>query len=162
MQVHEYIKQIVDESAESVMKAQLFEAVRPVVAESLMEASKSKKKKIKVDDLVNKLMKNKVVKKKILKYLTAHDAIQSLSDNLNGKTYDRMDNISKGAMRRDVTERLMDDKINWAPISYKLWPGMTEDAARSWFSKKVHGKDGESFSDEEISFIYHVLNNKAG
>ena len=161
MRIHEYIKKIVNESAEEVMKAQLFEAVRPIVAESVMEASKNGGK-IKVDDLVDKLMKNKEFKKKALKYLTDHDAMQSLSDNLDGKTYNRMDNVSKGSMRRDVTERLKDEKLNWAPIAYKLWPGMTEDAARSWFSKKVHGKGGESFSDEEISIIYHELNNKAG
>lgn len=163
MQIHEYIKNIVNESVDEVRKAQLFEAIRPIIAESMAEAAKEKggkKGKIKVDDLVDKLMKNDDFKNKALKYLTDHDAMQSLSNNLDGETYDEMDNMSKAALRRDVTQRLKDRKINAAPMAEELWPSMTPDAARSWFSKKANGKDGESFSDEEIAKIYHWLNNK--
>jgi hypothetical protein len=76
------------------------------------------------------------------------------------KTYTSLDNMSDGSKRRIVTQRLEDEKIDWAPMAYKLWPNMTEDAARSWFSKKVAGKGGEQFTDEEISTLFNLLNNK--
>ena len=78
---------------------------------------------------------------------------------MNSKTYSSIDNQADGSKRRTVTQRLKDKKIDYAPIAYELWPDMTEDAARSWFSKKVDGRDGESFTDQEISKIYNLLNN---
>ena len=68
--------------------------------------------------------------------------------------------MSDGSKRRIVTQRLEDEKMDWAPMAYRLWPDMTEDAARSWFSKKVAGRGGESFTDDEISQLFNMLNNK--
>ena len=115
-------------------------------------------KKVSVDKLVDKLMKNDTFKKKAREYLKDTDAYNSWTSNLDGKKYSKLDNQSQGSKRRTVTQRLKDEKINYAPLAYKLWPEMSEDAARSWFSKKVSGKN-ESFSDDEISKLYNLLNN---
>jgi hypothetical protein len=104
-------------------------------------------------------MSNDKFKKKAMKYLTDEDAYDGWSNNLNGKKYTSLSNLSDGSKRREVTQRLKDDKIKYAPMAYELWPEMSEDAARSWFSKKVDGKN-ESFSDEEIETLYSLLNNK--
>jgi ClpP class serine protease len=115
-------------------------------------------KKVSVDKLVDKLMKNDTFKEKAREYLNDKDAYNSWASNLDGKKYSKLDNQSQGSKRRTVTQRLKDEKINYAPLAYKLWPEMSEDAARSWFSKKVSGKN-ESFSDDEISKLYNLLNN---
>ena len=163
MNISEYIRKRTDESVDYIRKQELFEAIRPIVHSTLLHEAESKKgegkNKIKIDDLVDKLMKNKTFKKKAMQYLTDEDAFNGWSDNLDGKTYTPLDNMSDGAKRRNVTQRLKDKKINYAPISYELWPDMTPDAARSWFSKKVDGKNA-SFSDEEIAKIYKLLNDR--
>lgn len=115
-------------------------------------------KKVSVDKLVDKLMKNDTFKKKAREYLEDTDAYNTWASNLGGKKYSKLNNQSQGSKRRTVTQRLKDEKINYAPLAYKLWPEMSEDAARSWFSKKVSGKN-ESFSDDEISQLYNLLNN---
>lgn len=128
--------------------------------EDVKNKKEGKKQKIKVtDDLVKQLMSNDKFKKKAMKYLTDEDAYDGWSNNLNGKKYTSLSNLSDGSKRREVTQRLKDDKIKYAPMAYELWPEMSEDAARSWFSKKVDGKN-ESFSDEEIETLYSLLNNK--
>mgnify|MGYP004446201441 FL=1 len=140
----------------------LREEIKPIIAGLLRESIDEKKakgeKKIKIEDLVQKLMKNHKFKKAAMKFLTDEDAYDGWTNALDGKTYDTLDNLDNGAKRRIVTQRLKDKKIDWAPIAYELWPNMSEDAARSWFSKKVAGKN-ESFSDEEISKIFQMLNN---
>ena len=154
---------------------QLFENIRPYVAqaiyESLWEKQQQKsenesdetenpksKSSVKIDDLVKKLMKNKEFKKKAMEYLTDEDAYDGWTEELGDQKYSSLSNLSDGSKRRIVTQRLKDKKIDWAPLAYELWPEMTEDAARSWFSKKVAGKKAE-FSDEEVSTLYRLLNN---
>lgn len=150
---------------------QLTESIRPIVASILMESIVEAKKpkyaqsskernggKIKISTLVKKLMKNPEFKKKAAEYLTDQDAYNGWSDNLKGKTYSTLDNLADGSKRRTVSQKLKDKKIDYAPIAYELWPNMSQDAARSWFSKKVDGKN-VSFSDDEISKIYNLLNN---
>lgn len=164
MTIHEYIKQQVNECVSEIKEANLYNSLRPIIAESLMEAGKeakkSGKKKVKVDTLVKKLMKNKEFKKKAMEYLTDKDVYDGWSNALDGKTYNKLDNMSNGAMRREVTQQLEDEKINNGPIFKDLWPNMTYDAARSWGSKKLHGKGGARFTDEEVAAIYQDLNNK--
>lgn len=149
-----------------------FQAIRPHVAKALYECilerhmlsenkkndKKSKKDSVDMDKLVKKLMKNEDFKTKAIQFLTDEDAMDSWVDELGGQTYTALSNLSDGAKRRIVTLRLKDKKIDWAPLAYKLWPHMTEDAARSWFSKKVAGKNAK-FSDEELSELYGLLNN---
>ena len=154
---------------------QLFENIRPYVAqaiyESLWEKQQQKsenesdetenpksKSSVKIDDLVKKLMKNKEFKKKAMEYLTDEDAYDGWTEELGDQKYSSLSNLSDGSKRRIVTQRLKDKKIDWAPLAYELWPQMSEDAARSWFSKKVAGKKAE-FSDEEVSTLYRLLNN---
>ena len=69
MKLHEYVKKSVRESIEQVRSEQLFESIRPIVAQLIMEEKKSEKKKdgkkkkngkIDIDSLVKKLMKNKI------------------------------------------------------------------------------------------------------
>lgn len=139
--------------------------IERIINESIEEVKQekqegNKKQKIKVtDELVKQLMSNDKFKKKAMKYLTDEDAYDGWSDNLKGKKYTSLSNLSDDSKRREVTQRLKDDKIKYAPMAYELWPEMSEDAARSWFSKKVDGKN-ESFSDEEIETLYSLLNNK--
>lgn len=139
--------------------------IERIINESIEEVKQekqegNKKQKLKVtDELVKQLMSNDKFKKKAMKYLTDEDAYDGWSDNLKGKKYTSLSNLSDGSKRREVTQRLKDDKIKYAPMAYELWPEMSEDAARSWFSKKVDGKN-ESFSDEEIETLYSLLNNK--
>lgn len=152
----------------------LFENIRPYVAKALYESlwekkqaeqeenSENTKKKdkssVKIDDLVKKLMKNKEFKKKAMQYLNDEDAYDGWTEELGDQKYTTLSNLSDGSKRRIVTQRLKDKKIDWAPLAYELWPNMTEDAARSWFSKKVSGKKAE-FTDEEVSALYRLLNN---
>lgn len=161
MTLHNYI----NERIEKARLNSLYETTREIVAEALLEDEKSKengkskkKGKYNTDDLVKKLMSNDEFKKKAIQYLTDEDAFDGWSDALDGKTYDTLDNLSDGSKRRSVTQRLKDKKIDYAPLAYELWPGMSKDAARSWFSKKVDGKN-ESFNDEEISQLYSLLTN---
>ena len=166
------LKTYITEKINIAKKESLKESIRPMVAEALNEAmietnkkpryaqtSKDKKGKISVDALVKKLMSNEKFKKKAMAYLTDDDAYNGWSDSLKGKTYDTLDNMSDGSKRRNVTQKLKDEKIDCAPLAYKLWPSMSKDAARSWFYKKLDGKN-ESFTDEEISTLYGLLNNK--
>lgn len=155
-------------------KQRLFENIRPYVAKALYESlwekkqaeqeenSENTKKKdkssVKIDDLVKKLMKNKEFKKKAMQYLNDEDAYDGWTEELGDQKYTTLSNLSDGSKRRIVTQRLKDKKIDWAPLAYELWPNMTEDAARSWFSKKVSGKKAE-FTDEEVSALYRLLNN---
>jgi hypothetical protein len=103
-------------------------------------------------------MKNDKFKKGVIDYLKDEGEFDGWADSLKGKKYNSLDNMSDGSKRRTVTQRLKDKKIDYAPIAYDLWPDMSQDAARSWFSKKVNGKN-EKFTDEEISEIYNLLNN---
>lgn len=154
---------------------QLFENIRPYVAQAIYESLWEKQQKksenetdetektkskssVKIDDLVKKLMKNKEFKKKAMEFLTDEDAYDGWTDELGSQKYSSLSNLSDGSKRRIVTQRLKDKKIDWAPLAYELWPQMSEDAARSWFSKKVAGKKAE-FSDEEVSTLYRLLNN---
>lgn len=155
-------------------KQRLFENIRPYVAKALYESlwekqqaeqeensektNKKDKSSVKIDDLVKKLMKNKEFKKKAMQYLNDEDAYDGWTDELGDQKYTTLSNLSDGSKRRIVTQRLKDKKIDWAPLAYELWPNMTEDAARSWFSKKVSGKKAE-FTDEEVSALYRLLNN---
>lgn len=155
-------------------KQRLFENIRPYVAKALYESlwekkqaeqeennektNKKNKSSVKIDDLVKKLMKNKEFKKKAMQYLNDEDAYDGWTEELGDQKYSSLSNLSDGSKRRIVTQRLKDKKIDWAPLAYELWPNMTEDAARSWFSKKVAGKKAE-FTDEEVSALYRLLNN---
>lgn len=169
MNAKTYISNIVNEAVQKQKDNNLREAIRPMIANALLESifekehpegghKGGKSKKVKVDDLVQRLMSNPTFKKKAIDYLTDDDAYDGWSKALKGKTYDALDNQSDGSKRRTVTQRLKDKKIDYAPIAYELWPSMSQDAARSWFSKKVDGRN-ESFTDEEISKIYNLLNN---
>lgn len=156
MKISDYINEVY-----KTIKSEL--TIEQIINESIEDVKnekEGKKQKIKVtDDLVKQLMSNDKFKKKAMKYLTDEDAYDGWNNNLNGKKYTSLSNLSDGSKRREVTQRLKDDKIKYAPMAYELWPEMSEDAARSWFSKKVDGKN-ESFSDEEIETLYSLLNNK--
>lgn len=166
MKLHEYIKKQVNECIDELQAEQLFRDLRPIIAESLEEASKElskykkKKKQVTVTYLVNKLMKNKKFRSKAEEYLKKRKKYDGWADNLNGKTYSALDNLSDGAKRRIVTQRLKDKKIDCAPLAYKLWPDMTEDAARSKFYKCMDGRDGFEFTKNEVAQLYQMLNNK--
>ena len=156
MDAKTYISNIVNETINQIKEDRFRESIRPMIAEAVMENQGSK---IKVGALVQKLMDNPEFKQKAIDYLNNDDDFNGWSEKLKGKTYSSLDNQADGSKRRTVTQRLKDKKIDYAPIAYELWPDMTEDAARSWFSKKVEGRGGESFSDQEISKIYSLLNN---
>ena len=158
MNVKEYISNIVNECVQENKDKQLRESIKPMIAEAVMEMSKENGGKIKVGALVKKLMSNPEFKQKAVDYLKNDDEFDGWTKSLNGKKYSSLDNMSDGSKRRTVTQRLKDKKIDYAPIAYKLWPDMSQDAARSWFSKKVDGKN-ESFTDEEIASIYSMLMN---
>ena len=139
---------------------ELKENIRPIVRECVKESYISEGK-IKVSTLVNKLMQNHKFKKEAWEYLNKNKDYNGWSEQLQqigDKKYTALDNLSDGAKRRIVTQKLKDEKYDYAPMAYKLWPDMTEDAARSWFSKKVAGKK-VSFTDEEISALFSMLNN---
>lgn len=152
------LRKYISERIDNEVKKSLYETIKPIVFNHLMEAKKNKKK-INVDKLIDKLMDNKEFKDKAIKYIENEYGFKGWTNGLKGKKYSRIDNLSDGAKRRNITNRLNDKKINYAPIAYELWPDMSKDAARSWFSKKVNGKN-ESFTDDEVSQIYSLLNNK--
>lgn len=163
MKIHEYIKKQVNECVEEFQAEQLFREIRPMIAESLMEAEKEgndKPGKVKVKDLVKKLMKNEKFKKAATEYLKKEKTYDGWTDKLDGKTYTSLDNLSDGSKRREVSQRLKDAKIDCAPMAYELWPDMTQDAARSYFYKKMDGKDGLSFTKDEVAQLYQMLNNR--
>lgn len=156
MDAKTYISNIVNETIQQIKEDNFRDSIKPMVAEAVMEDGKSGK--IKVGALVKKLMSNPEFKQKAADYLKNDNDFDGWANSLNGKKYSSLDNQSDGSKRRTVTQRLKDRKIDYAPIAYELWPSMSQDAARSWFSKKVDGKN-ESFTDEEISKIYNLLNN---
>ena len=156
MDAKTYISNIVNETIQQIKEDNFRESIRPIIAEASLKENSNK---IKVGALVQKLMKNPEFKQKAADYLANDDDFNGWSENLKGKKYSSLDNQSDGSKRRTVTQRLKDKKIDYAPMAYELWPDMTPDAARSWFSKKVDGKGGESFNDEEISKLYNLLNN---
>lgn len=166
MEIKEYINSLVNECFEERSENILRENIKPLVAQVLTESLEEKKRftsdkkggKIKASTLVKKLMKNPKFREAARQYLSDEDAYNGWTDSLNGKKYSTLDNLSDGSKRRIVSQRLKDKKIDYAPIAYKLWPNMSQDAARSWFSKKVDGKN-VSFTDEEISAIFSLLNN---
>lgn len=161
MELKDYINNAITESVNRQKEEDLKESLRPMILEAFQESFKKENNhtgKIKISALVDKLMKNPEFKKKAMEYLTDKDAYDGWSDNIGKNKYTSLDNLSDGAKRRIVTQRLKDRKIDYAPIAYELWPNMSEDAARSWFSKKVDGKK-VSFTDEEVSKIFMLLNN---
>ena len=159
MNIKEYISGIVNECVQENQNNLLRESIRPMIAEAVEEMGKENNGKIKVGALVKKLMQNPEFKQKATEYLKKEDGnFDGWANSLNGKKYSSLDNMSDGSKRRTVSQLLKDKKIDYAPIAYKLWPDMSEDAARSWFSKKVDGKN-ESFTDEEISKVYSMLMN---
>lgn len=158
MEIRNYISNIVNENIQQLKEDKLREELRPFVAEAVLKEGK----KVKIGELVKKLMQNDAFKQKAIDYLQNDNEFNGWSSKLQGKTYSALDNQSDGSKRRTVTQRLKDKKMDWAPMAYELWPDMTEDAARSWFSKKVGGKDGESFNDDEIKKLYAMLNNNMG
>lgn len=168
MDTKTYINKLVRECVIEREREILREAIRPIVAQTLYEFKvgdglDGKKGKISAPALVKKLMKNPSFRKAAKTYLSKSEDMDAKDyDGWTNKekTYTSLDNMSDGSKRRIVTQRLEDEKIDWAPMAYKLWPNMTEDAARSWFSKKVAGKGGEQFTDEEISTLFNLLNNK--
>ena len=164
MKLHEYIKKQVNECVEEFQAEQLFRDIRPMIAESVIEAESESPKsdggKIKVKSLVKKLMKNEKFKKAVTDYLKKEKTYDGWTDKLDGKTYTSLDNLSDGAKRKEVSQRLKDAKIDCAPMAYELWPDMTQDAARSYFYKKMDGKDGLSFTKDEVAQLYQMLNNK--
>lgn len=167
MDTKTYIKSLVKECVEAKKEETLKESIKPIVTEmlkeSFMEANDGESTgsgKINVKALVKKLMKNPKFKSAAKSYLSKHDDYDGQSNKSNHETYSSLDNMSDGAKRRIVAQRLSDKKMNWAPMAYRLWPDMSEDAARSWFSKKVAGKGGERFTDEEVSTLFSLLNNK--
>lgn len=168
MNTKTYIDKLVRECVRERKEEILKEAIRPIVAQTLYEfrvdgGSNNGKGKASASALVRKLMKNPNFKKAAQSYLgniEGSDKKDYDGWTNNEKTYTELTNMPDGSKRRIVTQRLADEKMNWAPMAYRLWPDMTEDAARSWFSKKVAGKGGEEFSDEEISELFNMLNNK--
>lgn len=147
------------ESIEKIKTQQLFEGIRPIVYGILKEEKEKNKSKMSINKLVDKLMKNDEFREKAMNYLKDNSSeFDGWANNLNGKKYTVFDNMSKGEKRRQVTELLKDERLDLAPFAYTLWPDMSEDAARSWFYRKRDGKDGESFTDDEINTLYQELN----
>ena len=100
MKLHEYVKKSVRESIEQVRSEQLFESIRPIVAQLLMEEKKSEKKKdgkkrkdgkIDIDSLVKKLMKNKKFRKTAAEYLSANKTDGDFGFRADGKAYKEPD-----------------------------------------------------------------------
>ena len=156
----------------------LQESIKPIVAKTLYQAILNEKKSQKQSDknfdelldgimnnkeksqkFMNALFNNKSFAKKARVFLNDEDAYDGWVSNLDD-TYDKLDNISDGSKRRAVTTKLKDEKVDCAPIAYKVWPDMSPAAARSWFSKKIDGKNAE-FTDEEVAEIYNILNNSS-
>lgn len=165
MNIKSYISKLVNECIHANQEENLRESIRPMVAKALMESMYEKKDDDKRDEdeieaTVEKLMQDPEFKEKAIEYLDDEDAFKSWSDSFDKKTYDKLDNMSDGAKRRIISQLLQDEKINHAPIAYALWPSMSEDAARSWFAKKVNGTNGEEFTDEEYAQIYNLLHNR--
>ena len=158
MKISDYINGVYKTSMSKLTIERIIKESIEEVKQEKQEEKKNKKLKV-TDDLVKQLMSNDKFKKKAMKYLTDEDAYDGWSNSLKDEKYTSLSNLSDGSKRREVTQRLKDDKIKYAPMAYELWPEMSEDAARSWFSKKVDGKN-ESFSDEEIETLYSLLNNK--
>lgn len=50
------------------------------------------------------------------------------------------------------------DKYDHAYLSYKLWPSMDKDSARSYFSKCVRGE--RNFSDKDITSLFELIRSK--
>lgn len=165
--IKNYISRLVCECIHTNEEEQLRESIRPLVAKALLESIYEKEddngdddNDSEIEDTVEKLMQDPDFKKKAIEYLEDDDAMDSWTDKLGDKSYDKLDNMSDGAKRRIVSQLLQDEKINHAPLAYALWPSMSEDAARSWFAKKVNGSGGEEFSDEEYAQLYTLLHNK--
>lgn len=48
------------------------------------------------------------------------------------------------------------DNLLYSQLSYTLWPDMSEDAARSYFSKKANGD--REWTEDEILKLYQIMN----
>lgn len=87
-------------------------------------------------------------------------AKKSVYPLLGKEKYTKLRNTDNGSKTRQIKMILTDKKINRAQIAYKLWPDLTKDAARSLFSKKLFGRMGQSFTDDEVAEVWSILNNK--
>lgn len=67
---------------------------------------------------------------------------------------------SKSHRVQEIIQWLKDDQVNNAALARILFPDLSDDAARSLFSKKVRGHDNKgksySFSDDEIAHLYNL------
>lgn len=118
-----------------------------------------------------------IVKESLMEYMPEPSFAQfekekSIKDDEDDKN-DEGDDVFKKAETDNDNHNANNDKVDseieaevmkWldsaqqlhSVLSYDLFPDMTDDAARSYFSKKWRGVEGKSFNDKEINRLYDL------
>lgn len=106
---------------------------------------------------LNKIISNNIeetVLRKQVRSIVAEEVARYVKTRLNEDTM--------ADMRASVKAWLdgkQGDMVLFSQLAYYLWPDMDKDTARSLFSKKVAGKEGREFTDEEVTKLYQKKNS---
>lgn len=108
-----------------------------------------------LDDIITESIKECTLRKQV-RQIVSEEVAKYVQQKINekkgeGKVSTKMKNTIKSWLTGKTGDNLL-----YSQLSYKLWPDMDEDAARSYFSKKASGK--REWTDDEILKLYQEMN----
>lgn len=149
----ESIRRMVKEALQDLMENHRFTKARTHVSDILKKDDDERLKYNK--ELSYKLFPNKTSRnRKEKQELTEHYSFF----NMITEDDNQSDIGSKRNFIMSVLKHNDNDKYDHAHLAYQLWPNMSKDAARSYFSKCVRGE--RDFSDNDITRLFNMLRSK--
>lgn len=109
----------------------------------------------KLDNIIAESIKECTLRKQV-REIVSEEVHKYISRRINEK---KGEGKVSAKMRQTIKSWLTGktgDNLLYSQLSYTLWPKMSEDAARSYFSKKANGD--REWTDDEILKLYQIMN----
>ena len=108
-----------------------------------------------LDNIITESIKECTLRKQV-RQIVSEEVKKYVQQRINEKKGEGKVSVKMRATIKSWLTGKTGDNLLYSQLSYKLWPDMDKDTARSYFSKKASGK--REWTDEEILKLYQEMN----
>lgn len=111
-----------------------------------------------IDKIISESIQKCTLRKQV-RSIVSEEVKKYINQRINEKENKKGKGKVSAKMRETIKSWLTGktgDNLLYSQLSYTLWPDMSEDAARSYFSKKANGD--REWTEEEILQLYQIMN----
>ncbi len=111
-----------------------------------------------LDKLISESIHKYTLRKQV-RAIVSEEVKRYINSRINEKENKKGNGKVSAKMRETIKSWLTGktgDNLLYSQLSYTLWPDMSEDAARSYFSKKANGE--REWTEDEILKLYQIMN----